>query len=92
MADTKEHEMSLNDIWAAAEAKFKSLTGESLRNGQIKSFDTLRAEIESSSKPASGDAPADKDKKEKFKSAGLEFLQYAKLLVGAAVQVSAVVS
>ncbi|KAK8036073.1 hypothetical protein PG993_008687, partial [Apiospora rasikravindrae] len=92
MADNKEATM-VKGIWEAAEAKFKDLTGKSLQSGPIKTFDALRLEIEARSRPSSGDDESAVDgkwDKAKFKSAGLEVLKWVKILVGAAVQASAV--
>lgn len=93
MADSKGDELSVKEIWAAAGAEFFRLTGKSLENGPIKSFDDVQVEIESRNNPPSGDTPAADDMwdKEKFKSAGLKVLKCLKMLVGAATQLSSIV-
>jgi len=93
MADSKEDELTIKEIWASAEAEFVRLTGKTLQNGTIKTLEDVRAEIESRTSPPSGDAPAADDKwdKEKFKNAGLKVLKCLKMLVGAATQLSDIV-
>lgn len=95
MADTKKDELSVKEIWAAAEVEFTRLTGKTMQNGPTKSFEDVRVEIESRGKPPGGDvALLTKDKwdKEKFKNAGLKVLKCLKVLVGAATQLSGMVS
>ncbi|KAK7994744.1 Nacht and tpr domain containing protein [Apiospora arundinis] len=91
LAECEENELKVKEIWTAADAEFFKLTGKSLQNGPIKSFEDVRVEIESRSKPPSGDTPSateDRWDKEKFKSAGLKVLKCLKMLVGAATQLS----
>ncbi|KAK6836019.1 hypothetical protein PG987_006514 [Apiospora arundinis] len=91
MADGKEDEITVKEIWAAAEAEFIRLTGKPLQNGPIKSFEDVRIEIESRSRSPSSDTPSaadDRWNKEKFKTAGLKVLKCLKMLVGAATQLS----
>lgn len=81
-----EKEMSMKEMWAEAAKSFESICGESLQRGEVRSFEDVRAKIESRSKPGVDDEPG--DRWEKAKSVGLESLKYLKLLVGAACQAS----
>ncbi|KAJ8122639.1 hypothetical protein O1611_g9793 [Lasiodiplodia mahajangana] len=77
----------MKEIWAEAAKSFEDICGKSLQNGDLKSFDDVRAKIESASK-AGADDDSDVGGWDKAKSIGLESLKYLRLLLGAASQAS----
>ncbi|KAI0551588.1 hypothetical protein F4679DRAFT_538455 [Xylaria curta] len=91
MADTTpnkplEGKVSLDEIWAEAANAFESICGESLKKGEVKTFDDVQKRIESSAKAPYSHNAEQESKWDKAKSVGLESLKYLKMLVGAASQ------
>lgn len=84
-------EASMKEMWAAAGKAFESICGESLKNGEVKSFDDVQKKIETSSKAFFGTDAGPKDHWELATTVGLESLKYLKVLVGAASQASSLV-
>ncbi|KAI1748022.1 hypothetical protein F4782DRAFT_389992 [Xylaria castorea] len=94
MADTSlnkspEGKMTLDEIWAEAANTFEGICGESLKKGEVKTFDDVQRRIESSTKAPYGLDADQEGKWDKAKSVGLESLKYLKMLVGAASQAAA---
>lgn len=75
-----------------AATAFETICGESLRKGEVKSFQDVKRKIETTWDQEWTDDPEVKRKREKAKSVGLESLEYMKLLVGVASQASSLVS
>ncbi|KAI8262200.1 hypothetical protein K4K53_012378 [Colletotrichum sp. SAR 10_77] len=83
--------MSMDKIWAEAAASFESICGESLRRGEVKSFEDVQRRIEKTCERASSSESKPEDKWDTAKTVGLKSLQYLKLLVGAAAQASSLI-
>ncbi|KAI0864938.1 hypothetical protein F4860DRAFT_463830 [Xylaria cubensis] len=81
-----EGKFSLDEIWAEAASSFESICGESLKKGEVKTFDDVQRRIESSAKAPYSHNTEQESKWDKAKSVGLESLKYLKMLVGAASQ------
>lgn len=81
----------MDKIWAEAAASFQSICGESLKRGEVKSFEDVQRRIEKTCERASGSESKPEDKWDTAKTVGLKSLQYLKLLVGAAAQASSLV-
>ncbi|KAI0116512.1 hypothetical protein GGR51DRAFT_320612 [Nemania sp. FL0031] len=89
LLEGKQGELFMKEIWAEAAKSFEDICGKSLQNGDLKSFDDVRAKIESASKAgADDDDGLDAGGWDKAKNIGLESLKYLKLLLGAASQAS----
>ncbi|KAJ4999255.1 hypothetical protein K4K48_004358 [Colletotrichum sp. SAR 10_66] len=83
--------ISMDKIWAEAAASFESICGESLKRGEVKSFEDVQRRIEKTCERASGSESKPEDKWDTAKTVGLKSLQYLKLLVGAAAQASSLI-
>ncbi|KAJ2993823.1 hypothetical protein NUW58_g1728 [Xylaria curta] len=83
-----EGKLSLDEIWAEAAKAFESICDQSLKKGEVKSFDDVQKKIESSAKASYGLDADQEDKWDRAKSVGLTSLKYLKMLVGAASQAS----
>ncbi|EQB52262.1 NACHT and TPR domain-containing protein [Colletotrichum gloeosporioides Cg-14] len=83
--------ISMDKIWAEAAASFESICGESLRRGEVKSFEDVQRRIEKTCERASSSGSKPEDKWDTAKTVGLKSLQYLKLLVGAAAQASSLI-
>ncbi|KAJ0276743.1 hypothetical protein COL940_008100 [Colletotrichum noveboracense] len=83
--------MSMDKIWAEAAASFESICGESLKRGEVKSFEDVQRRIEKTCERASNSESKPEDKWDTAKTVGLKSLQYLKLLVGAAAQASSLI-
>ncbi|KAI8254190.1 hypothetical protein K4K58_006528 [Colletotrichum sp. SAR11_239] len=83
--------ISMDKIWAEAAASFESICGESLKRGEVKSFEDVQRRIEKTCERASGPESKPEDKWDTAKTVGLKSLQYLKLLVGAAAQASSLI-
>lgn len=70
----------MEEIWVKAEMEFERICGESLKDGEIKSFDDVKRKIENTK--VSYEEP--EDKWEKARNLGLRSLDLLKMLVGAA--------
>ncbi|KAI8229122.1 hypothetical protein K4K54_001732 [Colletotrichum sp. SAR 10_86] len=81
----------MDKIWAEAAASFESICGESLKRGEVKSFEDVQRRIEKTCERASGSESKPEDKWDTAKTVGLKSLQYLKLLVGAAAQASSLI-
>lgn len=81
----------MREIWAEAAKAFEIICGQSLQNGDVKSFDDVQRKIESSSKASHGLDTGPEDTWDTAKSVGLQSLKYLKMLIGAASQVSSFV-
>ena len=88
---TADGDSPMEEMWAAAAQAFESICGESLRKGDVKSFDDVQEKIENSGQMDFGIDAGPEDNWEKAKSVGLESLKYLKMLVGAASQASSFV-
>lgn len=88
---TVKGEPSMEMIWAQAALSFETICGESLKKGEVKSFEDVRKKIESKCENASRYEPEPTDKWNAAKTVGLQSLQYLKLLVVVASQASSVV-
>ena len=82
---------TISSMWDDAKMKFKELTGKSLDQGRIQSFENVEKEIESRQKPVYPKDNAPTDGWHRAKIAGLKVLRGLKLLVGLATQVSSLV-
>ncbi|KAH0432134.1 NACHT and TPR domain-containing protein [Colletotrichum camelliae] len=83
--------ISMDKIWAEAAASFESICGESLKRGEVKSFEDVQRRIEKTCERASISEAKPEDKWDTAKTVGLKSLQYLKLLVGAAAQASSLI-
>ena len=79
----------MEGLWAEAAKDFQKICGESLRKGEVQSFDDVRKKIEEAG--VGTREAGHEDKWQKAKAVGLEILKYLKLLVGTASQVSSFV-
>jgi len=82
---------TISSMWGDAKVKFKELTGKSLDQGRMQSFEDVEKEIESRQKPVYPQDNAPTDGWHRAKIAGLKVLRGLKLLVGFATQVSSLV-
>ncbi|KAJ0383400.1 hypothetical protein COL922a_010568 [Colletotrichum nupharicola] len=83
--------MSMDKIWTEAAASFESICGESLKRGEVRSFEDVQRRIEKTCERASNSESKPEDKWDTAKTVGLKSLQYLKLLVGAAAQASSLI-
>ncbi|OHE99024.1 hypothetical protein CORC01_05714 [Colletotrichum orchidophilum] len=81
-------EGSMDEIWASAAEHFEKICGESLKKGEVKSFEDVQRQIENSGKAAANTSQSPEDSWDTAKSVGLSSLKYLKMLVGAASQAS----
>jgi hypothetical protein len=84
-------EASMKEMWLEAARAFETICGKSLREGEVKSFESLQSKIESSCKASYGIDADENDKWDKAKSVGLTSLKFLKMLLGAANQASSLV-
>jgi hypothetical protein len=82
---------AMKQIWAEAEKAFNDICGKSLQSGGLKSFDVVKKKIEEGGKASYGLDAGPKDRWDTAKEVGRQTLQYLKILIGAASQVSSFV-
>lgn len=77
---------AINALWDEAAKTFKAICGQSLQNGDIKSFDDVQKTIEGKVQGITSSDSPHQAEWNKAKSVGLQSLEYLKLLVSVAAQ------
>jgi hypothetical protein len=88
---TAKEEASMEMMWAQAAAAFETICGESLKKGEVKSFEDVQRKIETTCDNASSIESKPEDKWDVAKSVGLKSLEYLKRLVVVASEASSLV-
>lgn len=81
----------IKKLWDEAATEFETICGESLRGGDIKSFDDVKGVIESRFQAGTSYDAAEQAERDKAKRVGLESLKYMKLLANVTAQASSFV-